>query len=121
MWLYFQSTGELWHEGVLVAKGYSGKGAGKNNPALQSTKHVGPIPRGFYTTEPPYNSTLRGPLCIPLEPDFDNEMFGRSAFLIHGDSIKKPGTASEGCIILGRKIRQSIVESRDKRLQVREV
>ena len=118
MWTYSQSTGELKHDGISIGFGYAGKGAGKNNPEMQHVRHVGPLCRGFYTMEEPYNSTLRGPMCIPLRPDPENEMFGRSAFLVHGDSIKKPGTASEGCMIQARKIRQMLVASPDKRLEV---
>ena len=39
---------------------------------------------------------------MPLIPSPTNEMFGRSEFLIHGDSLEHPGAASEGCIILPR-------------------
>ena len=43
---------------------------------------------------------------------------GRSAFLIHGDSTKHPGDASEGCIIFGPHIRQRIATSGDTVLNV---
>ena len=43
---------------------------------------------------------------------------GRTAFLIHGDSIKHPGDASEGCIILGPHIRTRIAASGDTVLNV---
>jgi len=45
-------------------------------------------------------------------------MCGRSAFLIHGDSIAAPGTASHGCIILARPDRERIAESGVKQLVV---
>jgi hypothetical protein len=45
-------------------------------------------------------------------------MFGRSGFLIHGDSIIRPGTASRGCIILAREIREQIAASGDADLEV---
>lgn len=31
-WIYSQSTGILKHNGQFVAKGYAGKGIGKNDP-----------------------------------------------------------------------------------------
>lgn len=39
-------------------------------------------------------------------------------FRIHGDSIRAPGTASHGCIILPRAIRDRIWASGDRALQV---
>jgi len=43
---------------------------------------------------------------------------GRTAFRIHGDSGIRPGTASEGCIILPLAIRQKIADSNDKEIFV---
>jgi hypothetical protein len=37
---------------------------------------------------------------------------------MHGDSIAHPGCASEGCIIMGQKIRQQIWTSGDHQLRV---
>jgi hypothetical protein len=45
-------------------------------------------------------------------------MFGRTGFLIHGDAVHAPGTASEGCVILSRTTREQIWESHDHVLQV---
>jgi hypothetical protein len=45
-------------------------------------------------------------------------MFGRSGFLMHGDNIRLPGTASEGCIILPRDLREAIWNSADHTLEV---
>jgi hypothetical protein len=44
-WTYKQSTGELDHNGAAIGAGYSGHGAGLNNPAMQNVHDVGPIPR----------------------------------------------------------------------------
>ena len=38
--------------------------------------------------------------------------------MIHGDSIGNPGSASEGCIILGPAIRHRIWNSGDRNLEV---
>jgi hypothetical protein len=45
---YSQSTGELKHYSEVIGKGYSGKDKGKNNPAMQDTKDIGPVPAGEY-------------------------------------------------------------------------
>jgi hypothetical protein len=45
-------------------------------------------------------------------------MFGRSDFYIHGDNPALNYTASEGCIILARPIREQIAASGDNDLQV---
>jgi hypothetical protein len=117
MWTYSQGTGKLFDpQGNHVATGYSGKGPGKNNCEMQHVRNVGPIPQGIYTIGQAYNSAKVGPFALPLTPDPKNNMFGRSAFLIHGDN--KTGTASEGCIILGRMIRDKISYSVDRVLKV---
>lgn len=118
MWTYSQSTGRLMHDGRYVATGYSGQPAAKNDPAREREPNVGPIPRGMYTIERHYDSGHTGPYSLPLHPDVCNEMFGRGGFLIHGDSKTAPGTASHGCIILPRAIREDIEQSGDPRLEV---
>jgi hypothetical protein len=53
---------------------------------------------------------------MPLTPSGDT--FGRSDFFIHGDNAQLNHSASDGCIILVREIRQQIVDSLDSDLQV---
>jgi Protein of unknown function (DUF2778) len=119
MWTYSQATGKLSRNGTLAAIGYSGaEPNGKNNPAMQEVHDVGPIPQGHYTIDAPFDSTLHGPYALPLIPASANEMFGRSGFLCHGDSVEHPGAASEGCIIMPRPVRQAIWQSGDRELQV---
>lgn len=120
MWTYKQSTGELRHDDKLIATGYSGSPAAKNNPAMQNIHKVGPIPQGFYTIAPAYHEPYEGkmPPVMHLIPNATNQMFGRDGFLIHGDSIHAPGTASEGCIIMAHDIRVLVDQSPDRRLQV---
>lgn len=117
-WLYGQADGKLIRNGQLAGVGYSGLGAGKNNPTMQSVKGVGPIPQGVYRIGDPFDSEEHGPFALPLAPDAANQMFGRAGFLIHGDSIEHPGAASEGCIILPRLVREAIAASGDRGLQV---
>ncbi len=116
-WEYSQSTGELKHNGLRIAIGYAGKDKGKNNPSMESIPFVGPIPKGLYTIGGPRNTPNRGPYVLDLIPKGHNAL-GRSEFLIHGDSIKNPGKASEGCIVMPRLIREKIAKSGDKLLKV---
>ena len=48
--------------------------------------------------------------CMDLTPK-GHKAHGRTEFLIHGDSKAKPGTASQGCIILDAATRKAIAES----------
>ena len=119
MWIWDQSAGTLYRpDGSECAIGYSGFGAGKNKPSMQAVKGIGPIPQGTWVITGVYNSKRVGPFALILEPHDKNRTFGRSAFRIHGDSVKNPGTASHGCIILARKIREEIYNSGDKLLKV---
>lgn len=124
MWVYQQSTGKLFHEedssAVEVACGYSGAGECKNNPASQHIHNKGPLPQGSYKIGEPHDTQEHGPYVLPLFPHMDNTMFGRGGFLIHGDSLAAPGTASEGCIILPRKVREYVWASGDRYLEVKE-
>ncbi len=112
MWKYTQQEGYLTLNNVGKGVGYSGAGEGKNNSTAQSIKNVGPIPCGKYLIGAPVDTITHGPYVLPLTPDPANEMFDRSGFLIHGDSVVSPGTASEGCVILGRVTREKIWQSK---------
>lgn len=119
---YEQATGRMFlSEGGshdLFATGYSGSDqhGGKNNPHAQCEQDIGPLPRGSYTIGRPVAGP--SPFSLPLTPAPDNDMCGRSAFLIHGDAINAPGTASHGCIILARPARESIAASGTDQLRV---
>lgn len=124
MWLYIQGSGSLYSGTIsppfFVTAGYSGIGIGLNNPDLQEIHEIGPIPIGLYTIEPPIDTPTHGPYVLPLTPNPANEMFGRSGFLIHGDSVRLANehAASRGCIILPRDIREKIWTSEDHILKV---
>jgi hypothetical protein len=120
-WTYEQSSGFLVAaDGIkLFPPGYAGRGSGKNNPAMQNVKDVGPLPCGFYTmTELIEDDPITGRYTIVLVPDASNEMFGRDAFRIHGDSIEEPGNASDGCIVQYLDNRVTAWTSPDHRLEV---
>ena len=114
-WIYSQSAGTLTRDGELIATGYSGAGAGRNNPADQAIPDIGPIPQGLYTIGPEFTAQVQGPLSMCLTPDGHDAM-GRNGFMIHGDNATH--TASRGCIILPRECRETIAASEDRQLQV---
>lgn len=124
MWRWDQSAGELTQNGTFVSKGYSGKGRGKNNPALEGMVGMGPIPAGKWKIVRLYDSESVGPYALELHavdatPGNDtHDRTGRGAFRIHGDSVKHPGDASNGCIILPRNVREKIWKSGDRDLEV---
>lgn len=128
MWTYEQGTGWLKQDGILKGKGYSGwddgdnvpePGEGKNNPSVQHIKGIGPVPRGRWKIQlPPFFHQTAGPFTMRLIPMQDTPTFGRDGFLIHGDSLAKPGAASHGCIILARSLRMLIADSGDTDLEV---
>jgi hypothetical protein len=55
---------------------------------------------------------------LTLKPEADTQTFGRTGFLMHGDSIESPGCASQGCVIMPRPIREQVWKSGDRDLQV---
>ena len=115
---YEQATGcfEIWSDPddgglsrcLYMAHGYAGRDKGKNDPASQSVRGVGPLPTGAYRVGRPVDHPRLGPLAFPLEPFASNNMEGRSGFYIHGDSRSRPGNASHGCIILNRAARDAV-------------
>lgn len=125
MWVYVQSSGELFRifnivpiKLNLISKGYSGNGQGMNNPKMENIPFVGPCPSGLFAVGQPFDSSEHGPFCLTLTPDPKTNMYGRSGMLAHGDSREAPGCASKGCIILQRIIRELIWQSGDHDLQV---
>jgi hypothetical protein len=114
-WRYEQSTGRLWH---LEGTGYSGKDEAKNRPDMDAVKGRGPIPCGAWRITERFDHPHKGPICLRLEPERGTDTHGRSGFLVHGDSISAPGTASEGCIILPNPVRRRIWASGDRILEV---
>ena len=106
MRLWKQSLGRLFIGDQFISMGYSGAGSGKNNPSAQNVPDVGPIPVGAYLMEEPRDTDTHGPYVIPLTPLEGTQMWGRAGFLLHGDSVANPGSASEGCIILPRQARE---------------
>jgi hypothetical protein len=118
MWIYNQADGTLSKDGQVTGQGYSGFGAGKNNPAMQNVQDEGPIPQGFWGIGPPEDTVTHGPHVMALTPAEGTVTFDRDGFLIHGDAAAHPGSASHGCIILSHDLRVGISSSGDTQLQV---
>lgn len=108
----------MFPDGSLLANGYSGDQAHKDDISSQKLVDEGPIPSGRYAITEPVDTAFHGPYCLGLIPDQDNMMWGRSGFLVHGDNMDHPGTASHGCIILPRFARERIWQSDDHELIV---
>lgn len=119
MWTYSQNNGHLFaDDGEVVAIGYSGNGAAKNNPSMQHVRGHGPTPQGMWKIAGKYDSAKVGKYALTLEPMLGTDTFGRSAFRIHGDSSTSPGEASDGCIIVPLAVRKRVWESGDHLLRV---
>jgi hypothetical protein len=118
-WNYSQSSGQLSHDGEMIATGYSGIGPGLNNPSDENVPFQGPLPKGTYDIgQLMADGGHMGPFVLPLNPWAVNNMFGRSGFFIHGDNTQANHSASNGCIILARQWRMMIAQSNDPLLTV---
>ena len=121
---YSQSSGEIHYHDVerdfIAGNGWAGHGEGKNNPAMERVKSVGPLPKGWYRIGPPENHPVVGPFALRLTPIFGTEMFGRDGFLIHGAAkdMDHYGQESKGCIVAARVCRERINALGVRRLQV---
>lgn len=118
---YFQKTGIITLNNKLLGICYSGFGKGLNNPRLEASADIGPIPAGKYEITDwsvlPYEN--KGPLVAHLMPA---EIFTtRSGFLIHGDNPDQDYTASHGCIIASYSIRKQLYQSGITVLEVKGV
>lgn len=111
-WHYLQKTGDLIDpEGKMAGAGYSGHGAGLNNPSMEAVHGVGPLPVGRWHIGPWEASHGHlGPVVAALMPVGFNP-HDRSAFFIHGDNLAMNHTASDGCLILSRALRELIRDS----------
>jgi hypothetical protein len=109
-WKYHSDTGLIESPiGFALGEGYSGNGAGLNNPAMESVHNHGPIPRGAWTIGPFHDDPGgKGPVVAHLMPIAITETFGRAGFMVHGDNQALNHSASEGCIVAPRFIRDQI-------------
>ena len=118
---YEQSTGLLYladfEDGrSLVARGYAGKAHGLNNPDAEHLVGIGPLPRGVWRIGAPADHPRLGAFPIPLTRA--QIPYGRSGFFIHGDNRRADNSASSGCIILPRAVREWIARAGIRALTV---
>jgi hypothetical protein len=116
---YHSATGKI--EGIPNlpnATGYSGHGAGLNNPNLERIKGIGPIPRGKWRIVrwEDHHGEL-GPQVAILEPD-GWDAYDRSLFRIHGDNSLGNYSASNGCISASRAVRDAWRASGEMKFEV---
>lgn len=116
-WMYSQGTGVLSYASEPVGKGYSGRGEGLNNGKLQMVHNLGPIPRGLWEIGEFCDDKNLGPIVSPLK-ETSQDVFGRSGFFIHGDNRAVNHSASHGCIILSRALREAIRDSQEQYIEV---
>lgn len=91
-----------------IAKGYSGFREYRNNPAFETRRALGPIPRGIWLVNQAVQHPRLGPVALSLEPENVPSLSGRSEFFIHGDNARGDFSASTGCIIVGREARDFV-------------
>jgi len=121
-WQFSQSTGQWSHvndqtgASTPAGQGYSGTGAGRNNPNMQDVPNVGPTPQGTYDIGPGHYSPNTGPNTMNLTPQPGTDTFGRDLFRIHGNNDRND--ASEGCAIAPPDVRRQINNSDDRILEV---
>ncbi len=119
-WTYIITNKNFLRDGVYqFSARYTGAPGYKDQARYQCLKNKGPLPSGTYRIGSPYLSSGTGPSTLPLLPEPDNNMCGREAFLIHGDSLTSPGSASKGCIVIARSYRERIWQSGDRWLVVK--
>lgn len=107
-WIWKQASGELWRGGKLIATGYSGAPGHKNKTESEAIRSAGPIPRGRWQMFYVYAAGHKlGQCAIALRP-VGHAALGRSDFMIHADSIRNPGAASKGCVILPLEVRRTL-------------
>lgn len=123
--IYAQASGRLWlrdegtqEKAAPMGRGYSGHPPYVNQTDAEALVARGPIPRGGYKLVGPFNHVRLGPVVYFLDPDKSNAMFGRSGFFIHGDNEHGNKTASHGCIIASRAIREKLSSVGTRRLVV---
>lgn len=123
--VYAQATGRFWlrdedsaDKATSFGRGYSGHPPYVNQTEAEALRSRGPIPRGSYKLVGPFNHSRLGPVVYFLDPKPGNAMHGRSGFFIHGDNSNGDQSASHGCIILSRAIRDKIAVERTRSLVV---
>jgi len=93
----------------LCGYAYSGHEGALNDIHKQNIQGIGPLPAGTYVISRIYDDPERGNHTCELLPQTTNKMYGRSGFLIHGDTTAEAHNASDGCIIAPFSVRSMFV------------
>ena len=118
-WTFEIPTGKYYDpQGNYISTGYAGHGVGVDNIADEDIPDEGPIPEGTYQMGPWFNDPEKGPIVCHLTPEPGVNDYGRSSFMVHGDSIKNPGQASLGCAVADHATRLAMSQSEDQILSV---
>lgn len=108
--VYEQSTGTIAIRNgdfeTPLASGYAGRHDHLNDPQSDHLHSLGPLPKGEYEMEVKRHDRFASP-AIRLTP-VKGEMHGRSGFWIHGDNARGDRTASSGCPIFPKPVRELI-------------
>lgn len=110
--------GFIWINGEKIGPAYSGAPGAVDDETRAAERETGPIPAGIWAIGEPVDKQELGPFCLPLTPVPGTQTFGRSAFYIHGDNAAHNQTASKGCIVAARDIRERINADPDRRIFV---
>ena len=85
---------------------YSGAQGFVNRPSQTDVFQKGPIPQGLWDIGVAVQHKRLGAVAIPLTAlSYEGK---RSAFFIHGDNAAMNQTASKGCIVTSRAVRDLI-------------
>lgn len=119
MIVFDRKAGTLSLNGVVKAHGiWSGHGDAANDPSREREKGIGPLPAGIYAIGPMRDGGHLGPEVMDLTM-IEGDAFGRDLFRIHGDFVGDVDfSASDGCVIAQRLVREWIDAQPDRRLQV---
>lgn len=117
-WVFSVEHGMILRDLKVVGVAYSGHGKGLDDPEMENFKGMGPIPRGKWKIGTFFDHPHLGPIVAHLTPALGTNTFGRNGFFIHGDNREVNHTASDGCIILARPMREQIRDSGDRDLSV---
>lgn len=120
--VYSQDRGILWlrngDQTERYGVGYSGHPPFVNDTGAEALAARGPIPRGAYRMVGPFDHVRLGPCVFYLDPMKGTDMHGRSGFFIHGDNEYGNRSASHGCIVLARAIREKLQVAKPRKLVV---
>lgn len=117
--VYIQETGEFYDcLGTLLGVGYAGHDDGVNNHDMQYVVNEGPIPVGRYIIGEAFEHPHAGPITMRLTPCVGTDTHGRDGFLIHGDTITRNRSASNGCVVQDHDVRVAISKLKHRYLMV---